>query len=170
MFSCKIGQRARLPLTGWIAPIIFDMYDGKLVLHYDFYYVKVKNKENMEFFMTATTFDTLTFSKKLQNYGFVANQADGLAEVASVVIDDINQKFVNVDAKFAIVDSKFVALDKRMDTLEHKFDNLEHKVDAKISHSESTLIKWMIGISMGLFSTLFGTMMGIAFFIYRLLS
>ena len=38
--------------------------------------------------MTTTTFDTLTYSKKLQELGFPREQAEGLAELHKVLVTE----------------------------------------------------------------------------------
>ena len=107
--------------------------------------------------MAAVAFNTLNFTRKLQDHGFAANQAEGLAEVASVVIDNANGKFALIDGKFIALEKRIDTLETKFDILEHKFDTLEHKVDARVSRSELTLIKWICSMGIALFSAIIGS-------------
>ncbi|GHU11406.1 hypothetical protein FACS1894185_4600 [Betaproteobacteria bacterium] len=75
--------------------------------------------------MTAITFDTLQFSKKLQARGFKPEQAEGISETL--------QEIINVAEVATTRDIK----------------ELEAKIEVKLAETKSEIIKWNIGAVIG---------------------
>ena len=76
--------------------------------------------------MTAITFDTLEFSKTLQDAGIVATQADAIAKAQKTALDQM------VAAK---------ELATKMDLLQLKME-LSEKIEA----TKHATIRWLIGL------------------------
>ena len=70
--------------------------------------------------MSTTTFDTLTYSKKLQELGFTREQSEGVAQLQREIIDE------------------------RLAT-KHDLRELETRIDIKLAELKNDLLKWMVG-------------------------
>jgi len=74
--------------------------------------------------MTTTTFDTLTFARRLQEFGFTKEQAEGFAQLQRELIDD--------------------RLATRQDLRE-----MEIRLDIRLAELKHDLLRWILGIAAG---------------------
>lgn len=75
--------------------------------------------------MTAITFDTLMYAKKLKIAGFTEQQAEVQAESLKNVIDNTLATRNDIEG----ICSRLDRLENKVDKLEDRFDILERKVD-----------------------------------------
>ena len=105
--------------------------------------------------MTAITFDTLEFDKKLLQAGFTDQQAETLTHELAKIINEktvtknyLDNKFNELDHKFAgklnELDSKFTAKFAEVDA---KFAEVDARVDVRLANLKAELIKWGLGIA-----------------------
>ncbi len=81
--------------------------------------------------MQRSSFDTLKFTKHLQQHNYNPDQAEGLAEAFADVFERIDDRFNN--------------LEDNLDGLDHKIDGIDKKFEVKLAELETRLVKWMAG-------------------------
>ena len=83
--------------------------------------------------MSATTFDTLTYAKMLQEAGFTAQQAEVQAEALRAVIDQ------NLATKQDLKEME-TRLDHKIELLRRDTKELEARQDVRLKEMESRLL------------------------------
>ena len=82
--------------------------------------------------MTAITFDTLTYAKRLRDAGFTEQQAEAQAEALHAVVDE------NLATKHDI--------EQLRNELTLELKRLENKLDLGLSDNKVSFLKWKVDL------------------------
>ena len=114
--------------------------------------------------MAATTFDTLTYAKLLQEAGFTAQQAEAQAEALRAVVDqnlatkqDLKEMETRLDHKIELVrrdmkdmesrtEVRLKELDAKIELLRHDTKEMETRLVLKMELMRRDTIIWLGGI------------------------
>lgn len=91
--------------------------------------------------MTAITFDTHAFVKRLKTVGFTEEQAEVFAEEQARLIED------KLATKNDLVELEN-ALRRDIKALDARVRETELKLEAKIADTKAELVRWVVGVGM----------------------
>jgi DNA-binding transcriptional MerR regulator len=91
--------------------------------------------------MTAITFDTLRYAKKLEEKGFSTEQAEALTELQSEVFNEALENELATKADIQRLEQSIAEVKNEFSGLRSEFGGLKSGLE-----SEMKLIKWMLAL------------------------